>query len=204
MVIINGGTKKLVSKILIACEYTGLVRDCFIRLGYNAISCDLLPTERKGPHYQGDVRDILDDDWDLMIAFPPCTHLAISGAKHFEEKYKAGLQKEALDFVKLLLWRTKIPRIALENPVSLINSKISKPSQIIQPWQFGHSETKKTCLWLKNLPNLKPTLVVAGREEKIFNAPGGKNRGKNRSRTYYGIAKAMAEQWGPLLPKNSK
>jgi site-specific DNA-cytosine methylase len=168
------------------------VRDAFLKQGHNAISCDLLPTEQPGPHYEGDVLDILDNGWDLMIAHPPCTHLAVSGARWFKDKQQE--QKDALDFVRVLL-DAPIKHIALENPVSVISSKIRKPDQIIQPWQFGHGETKKTCLWLKNLPPLQPTKIVDGREQRIWKLPPSKDRWKLRSITYQGIANAMAEQW---------
>jgi len=181
-------------KVLVACEYSGRVRDAFIRNGHDAMSCDLLPTETPGPHYQGDVRDIINDGWDLMICHPPCTHLAVSGARWFKDKQVE--QQEALDFVRFLL-NADIPRICLENPVSIISSKIRKPTQCIQPWQFGHGETKKTCLWLKNLPPLTPTDVVEGREARVHMMPPGPNRWKERSRTFQGIAQAMADQWGP-------
>lgn len=182
-------------KVLVACEYSGRVRDAFIKRGHEAISCDLLPTEVPGPHYEGDVKDILYDGWDLMIAHPPCTHLAVSGARWFKDKQKE--QQEALEFVQLLL-NAPIPRIALENPVSIISSRIRKPTQTIQPWQFGHGEVKRTCLWLKNLPPLVPTNIVEGREAKVHMMPPGPDRWKERSRTYLGIAEAMAEQWGNL------
>lgn len=148
-------------KILVACEYSGRVRDAFIRAGHDAMSCDILPTDAKGPHYQGDVRDILHHGWDLMICHPPCTHLAVSGARHFAAKQASGVQQDALDFVRMLL-DAPIPMIALENPVSIISSRIRKPDQIIQPWMFGHGETKATCLWLNGLPKLVPTDVVGG------------------------------------------
>lgn len=184
------------ARVLVACEYSGRVRDAFIAAGHEALSCDLLPTEQPGPHYQGDCRDILGDNWDLMICHPPCTHLAASGARWFHEKQNE--QKEALDFVWTLL-QAPIPRIALENPVSVIASHFGEATQIIQPWQFGHGETKTTCLWLKNLPNLKPTNIVSGRDDRIHRMPESANRWKERSRTYEGIAQAMAEQWGPEL-----
>jgi site-specific DNA-cytosine methylase len=180
-------------KILVACEYSGAVRDAFLIGGHDAMSCDLLPTDVPGPHYQGDVLDIIDNDWDLMIAHPPCTHLAVSGARWFADKREE--QAAALDFVRLLL-AAPIPRIALENPVSIISSRIRKPDQVIQPWQFGHGETKATCLWLKNLPKLTPTNIVEGREAKVHRMPPGPDRWKERSRTYKGIADAMAAQWG--------
>ena len=182
-------------KVLVACEYSGTVRDAFIRAGHDAVSCDLLPTDVQGPHHQGSVMDIIQGGWDLMIAHPPCTHLAVSGARWF--KHKLQEQKEALEFVKLLL-AAPIPRIALENPVSIISSRLRKPDQTIQPWQFGHGETKATCLWLKNLPPLVPTNIVDGREQRIHRMAPGPNRWKERSKTYAGIADAMAQQWGEL------
>jgi hypothetical protein len=182
-------------KILIACEYSGRVRDAFAELGHDAMSCDLLPSDALGKHYQGDVFDIIHDGWDLMIAHPPCTHLAVSGARHFAAKQASGVQQEALDFVQRLL-DAPIPKIALENPISIISSRIRKPDQIIQPWQFGHGETKATCLWLKGLPLLKPTNIVEGREPKVHKMPPSADRWKLRSTTYQGIADAMAQQWG--------
>ena len=179
-------------KVLVACEYSGTVRDAFAALGHYAMSCDLLPTERPGNHYQGDVFDIINDGWDLMIAHPPSTHLAVSGSRWFYLKEKE--QAEALDFVRRLL-DAPIPYIALENPVSIISSKVRKPNQIIQPWQFGHGETKATCLWLKGLPNLQPTNIVEGREQRIWKMLPSPNRWKERSRTFQGIADAMAQQW---------
>lgn len=182
-------------RVLVACEYSGTVRDAFIRFGHDAVSCDLLPTDVEGPHYQGSVLDIIADGWDLMIAHPPCTHLAVSGARWFKNKQQE--QKDAIEFVQLLL-DAPIPRIALENPVSIISSRIRKPDQTIQPWQFGHGETKATCLWLKNLPPLVPTNIVDGREQRIHRMAPGPNRWKERSKTYAGIADAMAQQWGAL------
>ena len=182
-------------RLLVACEYSGRVRDAFAAKGWDAWSCDLLPTDAPGNHYQGPVEDLLDQHWDLMICHPPCTHLAVSGARWFKDKQQE--QAEALAFVRLLL-EAPIERIALENPISIISSKIRKPDQIIQPWQFGHGETKATCLWLKNLPLLVPTDVVDGRESKVHRMSPGPNRWKERSRTYTGIAKAMADQWGQL------
>lgn len=184
-------------RILVACEFSGIVREAFVKRGHNAISCDLLPTEIPGFHWKGDVRDILDQHWDIMIAFPPCTHLAVSGARWFKNKQRE--QEEALEFVQALM-DAPIPRIAIENPVSVISTRIRKPEQIIQPWMFGHGETKATCLWLKNLPQLQPTNIVSGRENRIHRMAPGPNRGKDRSRTYQGIADAMAEQWGGLQP----
>jgi site-specific DNA-cytosine methylase len=182
-------------RVLVACEFSGIVRDAFRRLGHDALSCDLLPSEVSGPHYHGDVRDILSDGWDLLIAHPPCTHLAVSGARWFKEKQAE--QAEALSFVRLLL-DAPIPRIALENPVSIISSRIRKPDQIIQPWQFGHGETKATCLWLKALPRLVPTLIVDGREARVHRMAPSPDRWRERSRTFAGIAEAMAAQWGAL------
>lgn len=182
-------------KVLIACEYSGAVRDAFRARGHEAMSCDLLPADKPGPHYQGPVQDILGEGWDLMIAHPPCTHLAVSGARWFKDKQAE--QAEALAFVRLLL-DAPIPRIALENPVSIISSRIRKPTQIIQPWQFGHGETKATCLWLKGLPKLVPTDIVEGREARIHKMPPSPDRWKLRSATYQGIANAMADQWGRL------
>jgi len=182
-------------RVLVACEYSGRVRDAFSALGHDAWSCDLLPSEAPGKHYQGDVLDILDLGWDLLIAHPPCTHLAVSGARHF--KHKRKVQAEALDFVRLLL-DAPVPRIALENPVSIISSRVRKPDQVVQPWQFGHGETKATCLWLKNLPLLRPTRVVSGREARVHRMAPGPDRWRERSRTYPGIAKAMAKQWGVI------
>ena len=180
-------------KVLVACEYSGRVRDAFAARGHYALSCDLLPTEVPGNHYKGPVEDLLNQHWDLMICHPPCTHLAVSGARWFKDKQTE--QAAALDFVRLLL-NAPVERIALENPVSIISSRIRKPDQIIQPWQFGHGETKATCLWLKNLPKLVPTNVVDGRENKVHRMSPGPDRWKERSRTYQGIANAMAEQWG--------
>ena len=184
-------------KVLVACEYSGRVRDAFIAQGHDAISCDLLPTESDGPHYQGDVTDILNDGFDLMVAHPPCTHLAVSGSRHFWRKEKE--QKEALDFVRLLM-NAPIKRWCIENPISVISSCIRPPDQIIQPWQYGHGECKSTCLWLKNLPKLKATNIVAGREQRIHMVPPGPDRWKIRSTTYLGIAKAMALQWNENFP----
>ena len=184
-------------KVLVACEYSGKVRDAFIKLGHNAMSCDLLPTDSAGPHYQGDVFDIIADGWDLMIAHPPCTHLAVSGARHFAAKRESGVQQEALKFVQMLM-DAPINRIAIENPISIISSQIRKPDQIIQPWMFWHGETKATCLWLKNLPLLEPTNIVEGREARIHKMPPSADRWKKRSETYQGIADAMANQWSNL------
>jgi len=190
-------------KVLVACEFSGIVRDAFILAGCDALSCDFEPTERKGPHYQGDVRDIIDNGFDIMIAHPPCTHLAVSGARWFKDKRVE--QKEALDFVRLLM-SANIPKIAIENPISIISSHIRKPDQIVQPYMFGDPFTKTTCLWLKNLPFLQPTNIVDKGKRHItksgrslpewYNIPPCENRAKLRSKTFEGIAKAMAEQWG--------
>ncbi len=186
-------------RVLIACELSGVVRTAFEWHGHDAWSCDLQETIVPGNHIKDNVLDVMNDNWDLMIAHPPCTHLAVSGARWFKEKEKE--QKEALDFVRALM-NASIERICIENPVSIISTKIRKPDQIIQPWQFGHGETKKTCLWLKNLPQLKPTKIVDGRENRIHRMAPSENRSMLRSVTYPGIAKAMAEQWGN--PQNLK
>lgn len=187
-------------RVLIACEFSGVVRRAFRALGHDAWSCDLLPADDGEDvwHLQGDVLDRLTwTHWDLMIAHPPCTDLAVSGARHFAAKIADGRQGRALDFVKTLM-DAPIARIAIENPVSIISSHIRKPDQIIQPWMFGHGETKATCLWLKNLPKLVPTNIVEGREARVHRMPPGPNRWKERSRTFEGIAQAMATQWGAL------
>ena len=183
-------------KVLIACEFSGVVREAFRARGHCVFSCDLLPAEDDSNfHMRGDVLRRLHYGWDLMIAHPPCTHLAVSGARWFKDKRYE--QAEALLFVRALL-AAPIPRIALENPISIISSKIRKPDQIIQPWQFGHGETKATCLWLKGLPKLVPTKIVDGRKPRVHFASPGPDRWKERSRTLQGIADAMAEQWGSL------
>jgi len=185
-------------RVLIGCEFSGTVRDAFAARGHDAMSCDLLPTDKPGNHYQGDVMDIINDGWDLAIFHPPCTYLAVSGARHFADKKASGVQDEALEFVRLLM-NAPIDKICIENPVSIISSRIRKPDQIIHPWQFGHGETKKTCLWLKNLPLLLPTNIVDGRDDRIHKMPPGPDRWKDRSRTYPGIALAMAAQWS-IIP----
>lgn len=185
-------------RVLIACEYSGVVRDAFIGGGHDAMSCDLLPTEAPGPHYQGDVRDVLDYPWDLMIAHPPCTHLSVSGARHFGAKRMDGRQQSAVSFF-VALARADIPAIAIENPVCIMSSLWRRPDQTIQPWQFGHGETKATCLWLKGLPLLRATKVVDGREGRVHRMPPSPERWKERSRTFQGIADAMADQWGKVL-----
>jgi hypothetical protein len=194
-------------KVLIACEFSGTVRDAFAQRGHFAMSCDLLPSDTPGKHYQGDVRDLLGQCWDLMIAHPPCTFLSNSGAKHLYKNMRAsnGINparwadmERGAEFFKML-WRCAIPRIAIENPIMLGYAKRiigSEQTQVIQPWQFGHGETKATCLWLKNLPALTPTNVVEGREARIHKLPPSPDRWKLRSATYQGIANAMAAQWG--------
>lgn len=161
------------------------------------MSCDLLPTDAPGPHYQGDVRDVLDYPWDMAIFFPPCTHLAVSGARHFEAKRLDGRQQSAVSFF-MRLARADIPRIAIENPICIMSSLWRKPDQVIQPWQFGHGEIKATCLWLKGLPPLKPTSIVDGREARVHRLPPSEDRWKLRSTTYAGVAEAMADQWGDV------
>lgn len=201
-------------KILIACEYSGAVRDAFIKQGHDVMSCDLLPTDSSGPHYQGSVFDVINDGWDMMIAHPPCTYLAVSGNRWLYNKDKSRNEErwknreEGLDFVRALM-NAPIEKIAIENPVSCISSEIRKPDQIIQPWQFGDEAQKTTCLWLKNLPKLKPTKIVGKGEIVTFKS--GKRmskwmceafrlpkaeRQKLRSKTFQGIADAMADQWG--------
>ena len=184
-------------RVLVACEFSGIVRDAFAARGHDAWSCDLLRSESVGQHVQGNVIHLLhtDTNWDLMIAHPPCTHLAVSGARWF--KNKEHEQADALWFVRRLM-NAPIPRIALENPISVISTHIRKPDQIIQPWQFGHGETKATCLWLKNLPLLASTSIVEGRRPRVHHESPGPDRWKNRSRTLEGIANAMADQWGGL------
>lgn len=183
-------------RVLIACEYSGAVRRAFRALGHDAWSCDLLPAEDGSTHHiQGDALEAVRFGWDLLVAHPPCTHLAVSGARWFPEKRASGEQQEAIDFF-LALARAQIPRIAIENPVCIMSSVWREPDQVIHPWMFGHGETKATCLWLKGLPPLVPTKVVTGREPRIHRMPPSEDRWKERSRTYEGIAEAMAEQWG--------
>jgi len=190
-------------KVLVGCECSGTVRDAFFEKGHDAISCDLKPSTRPGPHYQGDVMDIINDGWDLAVFHPDCTHLAVSGARWFYKKQKE--QKEALDFVRLLM-SADIPKIAIENPVSIISTHIRKPDQIVQPYMFGDPHTKTTCLWLKNLPLLQPTNIVSKGKRHItksgkslpewYNLPPSEDRAEIRSKTFEGFARAMAEQWG--------
>jgi site-specific DNA-cytosine methylase len=194
-------------KVLIACEYSGIVRDAFTERGFDATSCDILPTESPGKHYQGDIFDILYDGWDLMVAHPPCTHLSVSGARWFTEgKKPMKLREDALDFVRRLM-DAPIEHIAIENPVSVISSQIRKSDQMIQPYQFGDQEYKRTCLWLKNLPLLVETNNVQEETDKLPYKEKhrvhwlGSNKGKERSKFFPGIAKAMAEQWGDFIRK---
>jgi hypothetical protein len=197
-------------RVLIACEFSGTVRDAFTKQGHDAWSCDLEPSETPGNHHQGNVLDILDKGWDLMIAHPPCTHLAVSGARHFAKKIADGRQQEGIDFFMKLV-DSNISRYAIENPIGIMSSKYRKPDQIINPWEYGHRVTKATCLWLKNLPKLIPTNIVDKGE--IWTAKSGKQmsqwyydtsclppkeREKARNKTFQGIADAMAEQWGKL------
>ena len=190
-------------RVLVACEYSGAVRDAFIRGGHEAMSCDLLPTDAPGPHYQGDLFNVIEYPWDLLIAHPPCTHLAVSGSRHFADKKMDGRQQAAVSFFMQIVRRSAhIPRVAIENPVCIMSSMWRKPDQTIQPWMFGHGETKATCLWLKGLPKLRPTNIVEGREARIHKMPPSADRWKLRSETYPGIAQAMADQWGNELIEN--
>jgi hypothetical protein len=201
-------------KVLVACEFSGTVRDAFIKAGHDAMSCDLEPTDVPGPHYQGDMFDIVNDGWDLMIAFPPCTHLAVSGAKHFAQKRADGRQQQGIDFFMKVV-NVDIPKIAVENPVGIMSSLYRKPDQIIQPWQFGNKAQKTTCLWLKGLPLLKHTNIVdkgefyvsaSGKRLPTWShdvaingkkiAYGSVEMKRIRNKTFQGIADAMAQQWG--------
>ena len=192
-------------RVLVACEFSGIMRNAFVVRGHDAMSCDLLPSEQPRPddcgsHYQGDVLELLSDksyEFDLMLAFPPCTHLAVSGARWFREKQRE--QAEAIRFF-MKLTEAEVPKIAIENPIGIMSTRYRKPDQIIQPWQFGHGETKATCLWLKGLPLLTPTKIVDGRIPRVHYASPGPDRWKERSRTLPGIADAMADQWGKLQP----
>jgi hypothetical protein len=185
-------------RVIVGCEFSQIVTKAFRNKGHDAYSCDLLPTEGNPEwHFQGDILELLKrEQFDLGIFHPPCTHLAVSGARWFKDKIEE--QKAALAFVRQLML-APIGKICIENPISVISSRIKKPDQIIQPWQFGHGETKATCLWLKNLPLLKPTNIVDGRKNRVHREPPGPERWKNRSRTYTGIAEAMVETWGGLI-----
>ena len=188
-------------RVLVACEYSGKVRDAFIAQGHDAMSCDLLPTDAPGPHYQGDVFDIIDQGWDLMIAHPPCTYLSNSGVRWlYSQPGRWDLMKEGANFFKALL-EADIPMIAVENPIMhkhAVEIIGRRQDQVVQPWQFGHGETKATCFWLKGLPKLMPTDVVEGREQRIHLLPPSADRWKIRSETFSGIANAMADQWGKM------
>jgi len=184
-------------RVLIGGEFSGKVRDAFIAAGHDAMSADFLPTERPGPHYQGDVRDVWHACWDIGIFHPDCTHIAVSGARHFVEKWRDGRQAKATAFFMQCM-NAPIPKVAVENAVCIMSRLWRKPDQIVQPWQFGHGETKATCLWLRGLPKLRPTNVVEGREPKVHHMPPSEHRWKDRSRTYDGIAQAMAAQWGAI------
>jgi hypothetical protein len=195
-------------KVLIACEYSGRVRDAFTKLGHDAMSCDILETESPGNHYKGDVRDVRGGGWDMMVAHPPCTYLTVSANKWYKDQpeRKSGAlvgqarrdAREEAIFFFMLLMTSNISKIAIENPIGVLSSRYKKPNQVIQPWQFGHGETKATCLWLKNLPKLESTNVVDGREQRLHLLPPSIDRAKIRSKTYQGIADAMAMQWGGL------
>jgi len=182
-------------RVLVACEFSGIVRDAFQAKGHETWSSDLLPTENPGNHYQGNVLKVIKaKNWDLMIAHPPCTHLSVSGARWWKNKKKE--QREAIDFFVSLWNARERMKVCIENPIGIMSTVFGKPNQIIQPWQFGHGETKATCLWLSGLPKLKPSEIVEGRKARIHHEPPGPDRWKNRSRTYQGIAEAMAQQWG--------
>jgi hypothetical protein len=187
-------------KVLIGCESSGAIRDAFLKLGHEAMSCDLLPTESAGPHYEGDLFDVIDYPWDLAIFHPECTHLSVSGARHFETKRMDGRQQAGASFfMRVVRQSAHIRHTAIENPICIMSSLYRKPDQIIQPWQFGHGETKATCLWIKGLPLLVPTNVVEGREQRIHKMPPSPDRWKERSRTYSGIADAIARQWSDAI-----
>ena len=186
-------------KILVACEESQEVTIELRRLGHEAYSCDIIPCSGEHPewHLQQDVIPLLQEDWDMIIAFPPCTHLAVSGARYFEQKRADGRQQQGIDFF-MEIANADCPKIAIENPIGIMSSKWRKPDQIIQPWQYGHGETKATCLWLKGLPKLKPTNIVEGREQRMWKMPPSEDRAKMRSKTFPGIARAMAEQWAGI------
>jgi hypothetical protein len=186
-------------KVLVACEFSGVVRNAFLARGHDAVSCDLLPSEKPGPHYQDDVLAFLGDGWDLMIAHPPCTYLCNSGVRWLKGDF---LRQEKMWYARDLfmdLWNSEIEAICIENPIPHKHACLPKYTQIIQPWQFGHGEVKATCLWLKSLPKLKPSCVVEGREARVHRMPPSASRGRERSRTYPGIAAAMADQWGAVI-----
>lgn len=191
-------------KILVACEESQAVTTELRRLGHEAYSCDLVECSGGHPewHLQVDALELLKMEWDMILAFPPCTHLAVSGAKYFEEKRRDGRQQAAINFF-LRFANADCPKIAIENPVGIMSTHYRKPDQIIQPWQFGHGETKKTCLWLKGLPPLEPTEIVSGREQRVWRMPPGPDRAKLRSKTFPGVAKAMAEQWAGQVQRSN-
>ena len=184
-------------RILVACEESQAVCKAFRDKGHEAYSCDIEPCSGGFPewHLQQDVVPLLSQKWDMIIAFPPCTDLAVSGARHFKEKQKDGRQQKSIDFF-MLFAEVDCPRVAIENPIGIMSTRWKKPTQIIQPWMFGHGETKATCLWLKGWPPLQPTEIVEGREQRVWRMPPSKERAKLRSKTYPGVAQAMAEQWG--------
>jgi site-specific DNA-cytosine methylase len=185
-------------RVLVACEFSGVVRRAFRTKGHDAWSCDLIPADDGSIyHFRADVFSMLYQSWDMLLAFPPCTHLAVSGARWFKDKQYE--QAEAIEFFKRLATWKAIDRIAIENPIGIMSTRYRKPDQIIQPWQFGHGETKATCLWLKGLPKLQSTNIVEGRYARVHREPPSPDRWKNRSRTYQGIADAMADQWGSYL-----
>lgn len=192
-------------KILVACEESQAVTIELRRLGHEAYSCDIIPCSGGHPewHLQVDALELLKMKWDMILAFPPCTHLAVSGARYFEQKRKDGRQQAAIDFF-MRFANSDCPKIAIENPVGIMSTVWKKPDQIIQPWQFGHGETKKTCLWLKGLPPLIPTEIVEGREQRIWKMPPSEDRAKNRAKTFPGIARAMAEQWAGDIREGSQ
>lgn len=192
-------------KILVACEESQAVTIELRRIGHEAYSCDIIPCSGGHPewHIQQDVIPLLTQKWDMILAFPPCTHLAVSGARYFEQKRKDGRQQAAIDFF-MRFANADCPKIAIENPVGIMSTVWKKPDQIIQPWQFGHGETKKTCLWLKGLPPLIPTEIVEGREQRIWKMPPSEDRAKNRAKTFPGIARAMAEQWAGDIREGSQ
>lgn len=185
-------------RVLIACEYSGIVREAFRKRGFDAWSCDILPTEIPGQHIQGDVREVFRQNWDLIIAHPPCTDLAVSGARWFPEKRADGRQAAAVEFFMEMI-NAPAFHVAVENPVCIMSSIYRPADQTIQPYMFGHGEQKATCLWLKNLPKLKPTNIVEGREQRVWKMPPGPDRWKERSRTFQGIADVMADQWGKAI-----
>jgi hypothetical protein len=191
-------------RILVACEESAVVRDELIKRGHEVLSCDLLPSRKPGPHYEGDLFDVIHYPWDMALFFTPCTDLAVSGAKHFEVKKLDGRQYASVSFfMRCVKESAHIPKTAFENPIGILSSLYRKPDQIIQPWQFGHGETKATCLWLKGLPKLVPTEIVEGREQRIWKMPPSEHRAKERSKTFEGIAKAMADQWTVQLIGNN-